>query len=56
MQSKKIMLKTRLLRRGLSVKALAEQLGRPRPSVSMAINRGRHPLLLKKIEEALNVR
>ncbi len=47
--------KLALIRRRKSIRALAAELGRPRESVSRAINRGEFPRLRQKIAEALAI-
>lgn len=48
-------LKKRLIDQEISITDLAKSMQRPRASVSRAINQGKHPLLLKKVKEALGV-
>lgn len=43
----------KMIERGLNFTALAEQVGHPRSTVSKAVNHGRYPRVLKKIEEVL---
>ena len=50
-----IKVKLALLRRGMSVKELAEKLDRPRSSVSQAINQERFFLLKKLITQELSL-
>lgn len=42
-----------MIERGLSFKALALQIGHDRSVVSKAVNHGRYPRVLRKIEEVL---
>lgn len=45
----------RLIDQGLSVKALADSIGRPRPTVSTAIHTKRFPRVRKQVVEALDL-
>jgi lambda repressor-like predicted transcriptional regulator len=47
--------KVALLGRGLTVGALAKQVGRTRETVSRAIHRGRFPAVQQLIKEALSL-
>jgi|GEM_PF-2962628 len=47
--------KIALIQRGLSVTELSAQIGRPRSSVSKAINQNRFPLIREQIEGALHL-
>lgn len=47
--------KIALLRQEKTIKALAQKLGRPRPSVSRAINHGIFPELRNQIAKALKI-
>ena len=43
----------KMIERGVSFTALAKIVGHPRSTVSKAVNHGRYPRVLVKIEEAL---
>lgn len=43
----------KMIEHGLNYTALAKLVGHPRSTVSKAVNHGRFPRVLKKIEEAL---
>lgn len=49
----RIRLKMALLKKNLSITDLADQIEHPRPNVSKAINHGKFPRILAKIQEVL---
>lgn len=51
----RIKIRVRMIQQGLTFTALAEIVGHPRPTVSKAVNHGRFPRVLKKVQEALCV-
>jgi len=51
----RILLHQKRLALGLSMKSLAKKAGRPRESVSRAVNHGMHASVLKRVREVLGV-